>query len=51
MERIGAVREGVLRRHRVLTDGYVRDTVYYSFIDTEWPESKAHLERLLAKKL
>ena len=47
MERIGAIREGVLRRHRILPDGYVRDLVYYSVIAEEWPQTKAHLERLL----
>ena len=47
MERIGAVREGVLRRHRILPDGFVRDSVYYSVIAEEWPQTKAHLERLL----
>jgi len=47
IERIGAVREGVLRRHRVLWDGFVRDTVFYSVIDSEWPAVKARLEELL----
>ncbi|MBV9851367.1 MAG: GNAT family N-acetyltransferase [Armatimonadetes bacterium] len=47
MERIGAIREGVLRRHRILPDGFVRDSVYYSVIVEEWPQAKAHLERLL----
>ena len=37
IERLGAVREGTLRRHRVLPDGYIRDTVYYSIIAEEWP--------------
>lgn len=36
IERIGGVREGVLRRHRVCWDGSVRDTVYYGILDTEW---------------
>ena len=47
MERIGAVREGVLRRHRILPDGFLRDSVYYSVIAEQWPETKAHLEHLL----
>ena len=49
MERIGAVREGILRRHRILPDGFVRDSVYYSVIAEEWPQTKAHLERLLTR--
>ncbi|MFF2480292.1 GNAT family N-acetyltransferase [Paenibacillus sp. NPDC058071] len=47
IERLGAVKEGVLRNHRVLHDGYVRDTVMYSITKQEWPQVKAHLERLL----
>jgi len=44
IERIGAVKEGVLRKHMILPDGYVRDSVIYSIIDTEWPSVKALLE-------
>jgi RimJ/RimL family protein N-acetyltransferase len=51
IERIGGVREGILRRHRILHDGFVRDSVYYSVISEEWPAVKARLERLLADRL
>ncbi|MFM9957984.1 MAG: GNAT family N-acetyltransferase [Phycisphaerales bacterium] len=45
--RLGAVREGVHRRHRVLYDGFIRDTVYFSITDLEWPSVKRGLiERL-----
>lgn len=47
LERIGAVREGVFRRHMILWDGYIRDSVYYSIVDTQWPEAKAHLREKL----
>jgi RimJ/RimL family protein N-acetyltransferase len=47
IERIGAVREGVLRKHMVLWDGFIRDTVYYSILASEWPDVKRRLERLL----
>jgi RimJ/RimL family protein N-acetyltransferase len=54
MERIGAEREGVLRKHRriELPDGSVRwrDSVYYSIIRDEWPAVKTHLDRLLARE-
>ncbi len=40
MLKIGAVKEGVLRRHSINDDGTVRDTVYFSFIREEWPEIK-----------
>jgi RimJ/RimL family protein N-acetyltransferase len=47
IERIGAVREGVLRKHMVLWDGFIRDTVYYSILASEWPDVKRRLEHLL----
>ncbi len=40
MEKIGAVREGVLRKHSVNDVGVTRDTVYYSFINDDWPRIK-----------
>ncbi len=40
MEKIGAVREGVLRKHSINDVGAIRDTVYYSFINDEWPQIK-----------
>lgn len=46
IERLGAVREGVLRKHRLLPDGTYRDTVYYSIIEEEWPAAKERLTRL-----
>jgi RimJ/RimL family protein N-acetyltransferase len=49
IERIGAIREGVLRKHMLLPDGYVRDTVVYSVVDNEWPAVKALLERLMQR--
>jgi RimJ/RimL family protein N-acetyltransferase len=49
LERIGAVREGVLRNHMILADGSYRDSVYYSILDREWPGVKAGLEAKLAR--
>jgi RimJ/RimL family protein N-acetyltransferase len=48
IERIGAVREGVLRNHMILPDGTRRHSVYYSLIDSEWPAVMARLKALLA---
>jgi RimJ/RimL family protein N-acetyltransferase len=48
IERLGAVKEGVLRKHMTLPDGYVRDTVVYSILDDEWPAVKRRLENFLA---
>jgi len=45
--RLGAVREGTLRRHRILHDGWIRDTVVFSVIRPEWPDVKARLEGFL----
>ncbi|MGM0571058.1 GNAT family N-acetyltransferase [Marinobacter sp.] len=43
IERIGAQREGVLRRHMVVQDGYVRDSVMFSITDLDWPDVKKGL--------
>jgi RimJ/RimL family protein N-acetyltransferase len=48
IERIGAVMEGIHRRHMKVWDGHTRDTVYYSIIDTEWPSVKERLQQMLA---
>ena len=48
--RIGAKEEGTLRRHVITWTGRVRDSVYFSILDTEWPEVKARLENMLARK-
>ena len=45
--RIGAEEEGTLRRHLVTWTGRVRDTVYFSILDSEWPEVKKRLEAKL----
>lgn len=46
--RIGGVREGVLRKHRILPDGFIRDSVYFSIVDEEWPAVKARLLSMLS---
>ncbi|MDR7542656.1 MAG: GNAT family protein [Armatimonadota bacterium] len=48
--RIGAKEEGIFRHHMILPSGRVRDTVYYSIIDDEWPAVRAHLQTLLASR-
>lgn len=48
IERLGAVKEGVLRNHLILPDGRIRHSVFYSILDTEWAGVKQRLERLLA---
>lgn len=46
--RIGARQEGVLRRHKLTHTGRVRDTVYFSILDDEWPQVKSRLESRLS---
>ena len=46
--RIGAREEGTLRRHTVMDTGYIRDTVYFSVLDHEWPAVKTRLEARMA---
>jgi RimJ/RimL family protein N-acetyltransferase len=49
IERLGATREGVLRKHRIRLDGSWRDTVQYSMTDDDWPAAHRRLtERLHA---
>ena len=48
--KLGAKREGILRNHRTLPDGFIRDTAFFSIIDMEWPEVKARLDARLAAR-
>lgn len=48
LQRIGATFEGILRQHMIHTDGTLRDSVYFSVLDREWPSVKAMLEEKLA---
>lgn len=45
--KLGAKGEGVLRKHLILPDGYVRDTAFFSITDDEWPQVKSNLEARL----
>ncbi len=48
LERIGAIKEGVLRNHMILPDGYVRDSAVFSLLPDEWPRVKQKLEAQLS---
>ncbi|WP_339315234.1 GNAT family N-acetyltransferase [Paenibacillus sp. FSL R10-2734] len=50
VERIGAVKEGVLRQHRIRSDGSIHDNVIFSILDNEWPAVKENLHYLLNVK-
>lgn len=47
LERIGAVREGLMRNERILMDGFIRDAYVYSIIKSEWDDVKIRLNELL----
>lgn len=47
--RIGAREEGILRNHMITESGRFRHTVYYSILDTEWPDVSARLRARLAR--
>ncbi|SFG82563.1 Protein N-acetyltransferase, RimJ/RimL family [Priestia megaterium] len=47
IKRLGATQEGISRKHMILPDGYVRDSVIFSIIDDEWPFVKKRLEGFL----
>ncbi|WP_033344743.1 bifunctional pyridoxamine 5'-phosphate oxidase family protein/GNAT family N-acetyltransferase [Catenuloplanes japonicus] len=45
--RLGAVQEGVLRRHRRRPDGTWRDTALFAMTDDQWPDSRSTLRQRL----
>lgn len=49
IERIGAVKEGVLRNHMILPDGRYRHSVFYSILDSEWTNVKIRLEEMMSR--
>ncbi len=46
--KLGAKEEGIHRAHMVVRDGYIRDSVFFSIIRSEWPQVRAGLEARLA---
>lgn len=45
--RLGAKEEGILRKHMLTWNGRQRDSVYFSILDTEWPQVKSNLKKML----
>jgi len=43
IERLGAKQDGVLRSHKIMADGSIRDTAIYSILHEEWPVVKNNL--------
>jgi RimJ/RimL family protein N-acetyltransferase len=42
--KLGATEEGTLRQHMKIADGFIRNTVFYSILKSEWPEIKAKIK-------
>ncbi len=47
VKKLGATEEGMLRKHVILDDGFVRDSVVFSIIQSEWPSIRSQLEQRL----
>ncbi|HEY2842107.1 MAG TPA: GNAT family protein [Bryobacteraceae bacterium] len=47
IRRIGATEEGTLRQHMITWSGRLRDSVYFSILDSEWPRVKQDLQEKL----
>ena len=47
--KLGATREGVLRRHMRQADGSFRDTVVFSILADEWPDVRKRLEDRISR--
>jgi RimJ/RimL family protein N-acetyltransferase len=50
MLRIGCVEEGTFRKHMLRDNGEIRDSMYFSIVDDEWPAVKARLEAMLPRE-
>jgi RimJ/RimL family protein N-acetyltransferase len=48
---MGAVEEGTLRSYIIASDGYRRDSIVFSVLDTEWPDVKRRLQLRLEEQL
>ena len=49
MERLGCKREGVLRAHKMASDYTSRDSIRFSIVAAEWPDTKQHIQSLLRR--
>jgi hypothetical protein len=46
---LGATEEGIFRRHLIADTGRMRDMVFFSILDSEWPGVRSHLQARLAR--
>lgn len=47
IERIGAIKEGILRNHMIRKEGTIRHTVMYSVTKEDWPQVKERFHKIL----
>jgi RimJ/RimL family protein N-acetyltransferase len=50
IEKLGAIKEGILRNHMITPEGIIRDSIYYSILDREWKNIKSNLEEKIKQK-
>jgi RimJ/RimL family protein N-acetyltransferase len=50
MERLGCKREGVLRAHKMASDFTSRDSIRFSIVAAEWPDTKQHIQSLMRRR-
>lgn len=50
IERLGAIKEGILRNHMIRKEGTIRHTVMYSITKEEWPLIKKRFNTVLLKR-
>lgn len=48
VKKLGATQEGIMRKHKIVENGFHRNTVSLSIIDEDWPEVKVKLESRLS---
>ena len=49
MQKIGAVKEGLLRQHKIVQGDFVRDTVQFSITREDWPQVSQRLQAKIPK--
>jgi N-acetyltransferase len=47
--KLGAVEEGVFRKHLIAESGRARDMIYFAILDSEWPQVRSRLRERLAR--
>jgi len=51
IQKIGGKFEGIFRKDRILDNGFIRNSVYFSILDTEWPEVKKKIVTQIEERM